>query len=197
MPRQNRVTPQGRFIATAARGTLMGNRGILHDAQGQLGTARWRHKAWVCCVLSFKNRHRAVMTPGTWTELFFLDEAVALAAGHRPCAECRRADYNRFRAAFPGGPMRAPAIDAVLHPARVTRTRTQVTHRADLAALPDGAFVDHGGPCLLHQGGLYPYAPEGYTAPHAARGTVTVLTPAPIVAALAAGYRPALHPSAG
>src|SRR5688500_15168681 len=98
MPLQNRVTPFGEIEAAPARGLFMGNRGILHDANQQLGRARWRHKSWVTCLLSFKDRRREVMAPRRYTELFFCDEAVALAAGHRPCAECRREDYERFRA---------------------------------------------------------------------------------------------------
>ena len=96
MPLQNRVTPGGEIIADPARGTLMGNRGILHDAGQRLGVARWRHPHWIYCRLSFKGRRRAVMAPGRYTELFFLDEASALAAGHRPCYECRREDFLRF-----------------------------------------------------------------------------------------------------
>ena len=96
MPLQNRVSPLGEIVATAERGGLMGNRGILHDRDRRLGVSRWKHPHWVCCRLAFLGRHRPVMTPGRYTELFFLDEATALAAGHRPCAECRRADYTRF-----------------------------------------------------------------------------------------------------
>src|SRR5580658_4942381 len=121
MPLQNRVTPYGDLIATAARGALTGNRGILHDAAGRLGRARWRHKVWIACLLRFRGRHRPVMQPGRYTHLFFLDEATALAAGHRPCFECRHRDATAFVAAW----MRANkpgeayagigALDAVLH----------------------------------------------------------------------------------
>jgi hypothetical protein len=201
MPRQNRVTPEGEILAVAARGLFMGNRGCLHDAGGNLGAARWRHPHWVCCVLAFKGRKRALMQPRRYTELFFLDEAVALAAGHRPCAECRRADYERFRAAFPGGPMAAPEMDRVLHAARVSRGRKHV-FISDIRALPDGVYIKiptRSEALLLHASRLFPYAPEGYGAPipRPLTGTVTVLTPRPTVAALAAGYRPILHPSAG
>ncbi|MDG4649290.1 hypothetical protein P6F26_12615 [Roseibacterium sp. SDUM158017] len=201
MSLQNRVLPTGEIVADPARGTLMGNRGILHDADRRLGTPRWRHKAWICCVLSFKERKRRPMSPGRYTELFFLDEAVALAAGHRPCAECRRAGFEAFRTAWRGATgqaARAADIDAALHPARVTRRRAQVRHEAEAAALPDGAFVlMPDGPCLVAGDCLLPHAPNGY-GPARARptGRVTVLTPAPVVAALAAGYRPELHPSA-
>lgn len=201
MPRQNRVTPEGAIIATPARGLFLGNRGCLHDANGQIGAARWRHPHWIVCALSFKDRWRPIMAPGRWTELFFLDEAVALAAGHRPCAECRRAAYNRFRAAFTPDPLPAPEIDRRLHAARVTRGRVQVTHPARIAGLPDGTFLRLPGqaaPLLVNGERLHPYSPEGYRTalPRPARGTVEVLTPAPTVAALKAGYVPVLHPSA-
>ena len=110
MPRQNRVLPTGEIIAHPARGRFMGNRGILHDASGHLGRSRWKLMGWVTCVLDFKGRQRTVMSPGTYTELFFHDEAVALAAGHRPCAECRRADYRAYRAAA-GLPGLAPDFE--------------------------------------------------------------------------------------
>ena len=201
MPRQNRVLPTGEIAALPLRGLFTGNRGILHDASGQLGTSRWRHPHWVCCALSFKNRHRAIMSPGTWTELFFLDEAVALAAGHRPCAECRRADHLRFRAAWATahGPATAPQIDRALHAARVTRNRAQVRHPADIATLPAGTFfLDGATPALLTEATCVPFGATGYGPPRhrPTRGTVTVLTPAPLVAVLRAGYAPALHPTA-
>ncbi|PWE32634.1 hypothetical protein DDZ14_09590 [Maritimibacter sp. 55A14] len=201
-PLQNRVTPEGRIIAVAARGGLMGNRGILHDAAQRLGTARWRHRNWIACRLEFRGRHRAVMQPGRYTELFFLDEAVSLAAGHRPCAECRRADYERFRDAWQeafGTRPGATEIDGALHIARVRRNRAQITHEADMGHLPEGTFIHWAGaPHLVLRDRLLPYAPEGYgaPAPRPASGRVTVLTPRPCVAVLVAGYRPALHSSA-
>lgn len=204
MPLQNRVTPTSEIIATPERGLFMGNRGILHGDDRRLGSARWRHKAWITCLTTFRGRHRAVMTPQCYTELFFLDEAVALAAGHRPCAECRRADYNRFRTAWAdaqGHPApRAPDMDRALHAARVTRTRQQITHRGDIADLPDGAFLRLPGdatPLLVRADRLLPYAPGGYGAarPRPARGPVTVLTPRPLLDVLRAGFAPHLHPS--
>jgi hypothetical protein len=93
---QNRVQPDGQILAIPARGTMTGNRGILHGPDRTLATKRWSHKAWICCVLDWQGRKRDVMTGRYWTELFFLDEAVAMAAGHRPCGYCRRADYNQF-----------------------------------------------------------------------------------------------------
>src|SRR5271165_1152863 len=99
MPRQNRVTPFGEIVAVPERGTFMGNRGNLHNAEGHIKRT-WQVKRWLVCLLEFKGRKRTVMRPGFYTELFFLDEATALAAGHRPCAECRRERYNDFRKAW-------------------------------------------------------------------------------------------------
>ncbi|MBI1217841.1 MAG: hypothetical protein GC186_04765 [Rhodobacteraceae bacterium] len=201
MARQNRVTPEGEIVADPARGLFMGNRGCLHDDAGRIGTARWRHPHWVTCVLAFKGRRRPIMAPRRYTELFFLDEAVALAAGHRPCAECRRADYLRYRAAFASAPLSAPEMDRILHPARVTRGRAQVTYSALVDDLPSGTFLrlpDGAAPLLLTDNGLLPYTPSGYGAalPRPSQATVTVLTPAPTVLALRHGYRPVLHPTA-
>jgi len=202
MARRNRVTPEGAIAADPARGLFMGNRGILHDDTGRI-TASFRHRNWVCCVLQFKGRKRQIMTPGHYTELFFLDEATALAAGHRPCAECRRAEYDRFRAAWGaafGATPSAKAMDAALHEARIIpRLRIQRTHEADLTDLPDGTFIRwEETPALILDDRLLPWAPSGYgpPVPRPASGRVTVLTPAPTVAVLKAGYRPALHASA-
>ncbi len=201
MPLQNRVTPFGEIVAARWRGALMGNRGCLHDAAGTLGAARWRHANWVCCVTEFRGRHRAPMPPGAYTALFFWDEACALAAGHRPCAQCRYADWRRFLAAWqaaglPGA--RAATIDRALHAARVTRGRRQVRHACELSGLPDGAFLSRPqepeSPLLKWQGLLWRWSGEGYAeAGRAGRGIVTVLTPAPAVAAIRAGYRPAVR----
>lgn len=201
MPRQNRLTPEGRFEAVAARGLFMGNRGILHDAAGRLGGARWRHPHWIICLTEFRGRRRPLMAPRHYTELFFLDEATALAAGHRPCAECRRLAWLAFRDAFAPAPMRAAELDRVLHTARLDRGR-QRRCAFDINTLPDGVLVlDEAGRCphLLHRGHLLPWSHQGYGAPRPRPdgGMVTVLTPAPTVAALARGYRPVLHPSAG
>lgn len=202
MTLQNRVLPTGEIVADPGRGTLTGNRGILHGADRRLGTRRWTHPHWISCALDWKGTRRVPMTPGTWTELFFLDEAVALAAGHRPCALCRRAAFTAFAAAWAAGtglPAAAPAIDRVLHAARVTHDRRQVVHRADPRQLPDGTFVKcRGAAHLLHGGALRAFSMQGYgpatDLPHDA--AITVLTPAPVVDALRAGYRPLLHPSA-
>lgn len=201
MPLQNRVTPTGEIVSHPSRGRLMGNRGILHGDDQSLGTSRWKHQAWVTCVLSFKGVRRSLMSPGRYTELFFADEAVALAAGHRPCAECRRADFNRFQAAFSAGQglvdkkIPAPEMDKLLHKSRVNSyTREQVTHRADFASLPDGAFfrATPGGPPLLRRDGqVWVWTFEGYTlCNRAVAGEVAVLTPQPTIDALRTGYRP-------
>ena len=202
MPLQNRVTATGEITAQPWRGALMGNRGILHDEGGRLGAARWRHNNWVCCVTEFRGRHRAPMpppgSPTRYTALFFWDEACALAAGHRPCGECRNADWRRFKAAWAAAGLpgeKAAEIDRVLHTARVTRSRHQVTHRAGLATLPDGVFLTlpgaDGTPLVKWQGRLWRWSPQGYAEAGPSRsGTVRVLTPAPTVAAIRAGYVP-------
>lgn len=201
-PLRNRVQPDGTILACPERGLFMGNRGILHDDRRRLGAARWRHRAWVCCVLRFKGRRRVPMTPGTYTELFFLDEAVALAAGHRPCAECRRADYDRWRTAWEaahGTRPGAPGIDAVLHAARaIPGARHLRRHEAGADTLPDGAMVDLGGTAHLILGGAaQPCSPAGYGPPvPRPSGPVTLLTPPPTVEVLRHGYHPALHPTA-
>jgi hypothetical protein len=201
VPRQNRVTPFGTIIATEARGTLMGNRGCIHSDEGRI-VRPWQVRRWIACVLSFRGRWRFVMPPARWTALFFLDEATALAAGHRPCAECRWADYRRFQDAFlaahPGHPAGADPMDATLHAARVGDGRTQRTHLAPAGSLPGGTFVElRGRPWLVLDGGLAAWTPEGYgERRRRPAGDVTVLTPEPTVAAIRAGYEPLVHPSA-
>ena len=199
---QNRVLPTGEIVAAAWRGALMGNRGCLHDGDGRLGTARWRHPHWVCCVTSFRGRKRLPMpppgSPTVYTALFFRDEASAFAAGHRPCGECRRADWLRFRTLWegcglPGGS--AGAVDRALHAARVTRDRRQVTHWREAGALPDGVFLRVDGvPGVVAAGRWHGWLEAGgYGGPRPLpRGPVEVLTPAPVVAVFAAGYRPAM-----
>ena len=194
MPLQNRVQPDGEIIAHPARGSFMGNRGILHDENGLHPKRRWAHQNWVCCRLSFKGRRRKLMAPRHYTELFFLDEAVAFAAGHRPCAECRAADYRRFRACcdLPGP---AADLDRQLHAERAVPRVFRQRRHGDVEAqdLPDGSFVlDHDGQSgVLLGDALHPYAPEGYgAAQRRPQGRVTLLTPPSIVAAFRNGYRP-------
>lgn len=202
MALQNRVQPDGTIVAIPARGTMTGNRGIIHGPDRVLASRRWSHKAWICCVLDWQDRKRQVMTGRNWTELFFLDEAAAMAAGHRPCGYCRRADYTRYVDAWKsatGVRPKAPEMDAVLHPARVRRDKSQVTHNALFASLPLGAMIAHDGDIhLVLDTTLRPYTPDGYGGAIARpiAGTATILTPAPMIATLANGYRPALHPSA-
>jgi hypothetical protein len=204
-PLQNRVTPAGEIVADPARGLLMGNRGCLHRADRTLGTARWRSKLWICCVLEWRGVRRDPMPPGRWTALFFLDEATALAAGHRPCGYCRRSAYESYaeawrRAAGLARRPRAGEMDAALHAERVDpRTRRQRTRPARAGDLPDGAMVRQDGTVGLLAGGrLLPWSFTGYRDPVALAPGVPVelLTPPASVAAIAAGYRPARHPSA-
>jgi hypothetical protein len=199
MPLQNRVTPFGEIIATPARGTMMGNRGVLHDEHRQLGMARWRHNNWVNCLLSFHGRRRTVMTPDRYTELFFLDEAVALAAGHRPCGECRRERYRAYMDLWTQvcadlAPARPKDVDRALQRARVDpQTKRQRRYQAPLDDLPNGTFVTCDDIAyLVRDALLFPYDPAGYGAPieRAKDVNVTVLTPEPTVRILRAGYRP-------
>jgi hypothetical protein len=201
-PLQNRVLPTGEIVADPARGTFTGNRGIIHRSDGTLGTSRWSHKHWLVCTLTHpRGRYHGPMPDRGWSALFFLDEAVALAAGHRPCHYCRRAAYIAYRAAWEAAEGAVPdrmAMDTALHRARVTRTRQQVRHEGMLEDLPDGTFVMWEDRAHLVLGrSLLPFTPEGYEpARPRTLGTVTILTPAPSVAVLRGGYRPVLHPSA-
>lgn len=204
MPLWNRVTPTGDIVAVAARGLFMGNRGILHDASQRLGTSRWKHKVWIICRTCFRGRHRKVMAPRRYTELFFLDEAVAIAAGHRPCFECRREAFHAWQEAWRAGnglaePPRAAAMDAALHTARIAPgMREQRRWQSPPGDLPDGTFVLWDSlPHLLFDGRLRPWSHAGYGAPVAVPSaqTVCVLTPQPSIGALCGGYRPVLHPS--
>jgi hypothetical protein len=193
MPLQNRVTPLGDLIAVAARGTVYGNRGCLHDAHGRV-VRRYQVKRWIACRLVFKDWHRAQkMQPGRFTELFFLDEATAFAAGHRPCALCRREDYNRFMAIV--GERRADDIDARLHEER------GAYHREPFDALPDGAFILRDGePWLVKGGQLLRWTPAGYTERSPLPdGEATVVTPPSLLGVLRAGWEgavPLFHDSA-
>ena len=204
MPLQNRVLPTGEIVTDPGRGLMMGNRGCLHGQRQELGTARWRSQLWICCVLDWRGRRRDPMPPGRWTALFFLDEATALAAGHRPCAYCRRGDYTDFTAAWQaaeglGGRPLARELDAVLHAERVGAQRRQRTWTAPSGGLPDGVMIRAGGRLGLYLGGgLRPWSWDGYGAavPVSASAEVEVLTPPSISRAIAAGYRPLVHPTA-
>ncbi len=199
MPLQNRVDPFGALFRTPARGSMMGNRGgVLHDERREI-VRPFLSRRWIACVLEFKGRHRTVMSPRRYTELFFLDEAVALAAGHRPCAECRRASFRAFQAAWEPAGAYADEMDARIHAARIDAARRKVTYQGNLKGLPDGCFVAiDGEAALVWEGGLRRWSPEGYRGETGQRGDmrVTVLTPAPMVECLRRGYRPQVHPSA-
>jgi hypothetical protein len=202
MPLQNRVTPTGEIIATPHRGLFTGNRGIIHDPATKTLTRRWASPAWLTCVCEFRGRRRQVMGGRSWTELFFLDEATALAAGHRPCFFCRRDDANRFRAAWEAGNgvsnLRARDMDAVLHAERLEGGRKRL-HALPGAfdALPDGAMLQQGTESfLILRGRTLQWSAAGYRATHAAVNEAMLLTPPSTLRALSAGYRPVLHPSA-
>jgi hypothetical protein len=203
VPLQNRVTPTGDIIATAHRGMFTGNRGIIHDpATKTLLKKRWSSPAWITCLCEFRGWRRPVMGRRSWTELFFLDEATAFAAGHRPCFFCRRDDANRFRAAWEKGngvsDIRAREMDSVLHRERLERGRKRL-HPLPMPAkeLPDGAMVQAGEESLLIvQGGALRWSMAGYKKADVAIDDAQLLTPPSTLRALGAGYRPAMHPSA-
>jgi hypothetical protein len=206
MPLQNRVTPLGELIATPERGLAYANRGCLHDGSGRI-VRNHATRRWIACRLEFHDRRRTpLMMPGRFTELFFLDEATALAAGHRPCGECRYEDHRHLTeqwATLHPGQRGVEAIDVQLHAERITpRTGERRFHEADLADLPDGAFVMHDGrPHLVLDAELLRWSPAGYDArtPHPAQGRATVITPPSLVALLRTERTPLvplLHPSA-
>ena len=211
MPLPNRVNPFGLLFAVSARGELLGNRGgRFHRDDRTLGTRRWASRAWICCRLAFKGRRRTVWG-ASYTELFFLDEPTALAAGHRPCFECRRVDARAFAAALaaPDGRIpSAPEIDRRLHAERLQPrgerrdSRAQRRHRLGIDDLPDGAFVvlpgEPGLAWAVRAVELLAWTPQGYGERRSRpRGIVVdVLTPPSTLAALANGYRPAWHASA-
>ena len=205
MPLQNRVTPLGEIVATPERGTFMGNRGgRMHRPDRTLTRRRWASKAWITCRLAFKGRHRTIMNPRSYTELFFLDEATSLAAGHRPCAECRRADFNEFMSLWARqqgreGRAYVAEVDHVLHGERVATDRSKrfYSHRID--TLPDGTFVLHdGAPHLVLGPHLLRWSASGYrdTTARPAGASADVITPRHIVGVLQMGYAPALHGTA-
>jgi hypothetical protein len=204
MPLQNRVTPSGEIIATPHRGLFTGNRGIIHDpATKTLLRKRWASQAWLVCVCEFRGRRREVMGGRSWTELFFLDEATAFAAGHRPCFFCRRDDAKRFCAAWEQGNgvanVRARDIDGVLHRERIDVGKKRL-HALPMLfqKLPDGAMIQQGDESyLIAQGRALAWSPASYrAADNVALREAKLLTPPSTLRALSAGYRPVLHPSA-
>jgi len=197
---QNRVDPYGQLIKTKARGACMGNRGVLHN-HAQTILRPFKLKAWITCRLEFKGRKRPIMAPDRWTELFFLDEATAFAAGHRPCCECRRDDFNRFKHAWLkgnpeynfNGKTSIREIDKIIHQERLDRTGLKVTFNEKTAGIPDGSFVlfDHS-PFLVWKNKLFQWSPFGYEKGIAIPeiDELPVLTPRSVVNAFRAGYIP-------
>jgi hypothetical protein len=203
MPLQNRVTPSGDIIATPHRGLFTGNRGIIHDpATKTLLRKRWSSPAWITCLCEFRGWRRPVMGRRSWTELFFLDEATAFAAGHRPCFFCRRDDANRFRTAWEKGNgvkgIRAREMDAALHRERLERGKKRLHPLPmPMAELPDGAMVKAVDESfLIVQGRALQWSVAGYGETDGAIENALLLTPPSTLRALGAGYRPVLHPSA-
>src|SRR3954469_2315314 len=202
VPLQNRVDPFGELFAAPSRGLFMGNRGgRIHTGEQTLTKRRWASRQWICCVLDFKGRHRDVWGR-SYTELFFLDEVTALAAGHRPCFECRRKDAEAFANLWPRSrrlPVRPRAadMDAVLHAQRLDG-RAKRLHRRQVDRLPAGAVIAlEEGAFAVRDGALLHWTASGYdTHKRLPRDAVEVLTPPAILSVLAAGYRPRWHPSA-
>ncbi|MFA6082846.1 hypothetical protein [Mucilaginibacter sp.] len=196
---QNRVDPYGNIIRTPARGAWLGNRGVLHNAKQEI-VRPFKVKAWITCVLEFRGRHREVMQPDRWTELFFLDEATAFSAGHRPCFQCRYQDHQRFKEYWlKGNPqygfnMKTPItkIDEIIHAERITKDKLKVTYEETLKRLPDGTFVTYGDkPYLIRDGKMHLWSAAGYGQPIAFPSErLPVLTPCSIVNTFSAGYRP-------
>lgn len=200
---QNRVDPSGQLRSVHSRGTLMGNRGILHNDRQQV-VRKWARKPWVTCLLAFGDVKRIPFSPGNYSELFFLDEVTALAAGHRPCMACQRAKHIEFKSTWlranrPG--VRASSvpisdIDSALHSERVTRAGEKITFDAPIAELPDGTIFEHNGAAyLVWAGSFFQWSFDGYssTEPLPAPTMVRVLTPRSVVRMLADGYRPNVH----
>jgi hypothetical protein len=197
---QNRVNPQGQIISTPARGNWMGNRGLLHDEQKKI-VRPFKLKAWLICVLEFKDRKRQIMKPDRYTELFFFDEATAFAAGHRPCFECRRKDYEKFKSLWlKGNPGHCfthrtsiQEIDRVLHRERISADGSKILFKANIGELPYGTFIEfEGEPYVLANKLIYHWTPFGYDRKIQLRSLteVQVLTPASTVQAFRAGYVP-------
>jgi hypothetical protein len=205
MPLQNRVSPLGELFASSVRGTMMGNRGgRIHDGNRTLSSRRWASRQWICCVLDFNDRHRKVWGH-SYTELFFLDEVTAFAAGHRPCFECRHTDAMNFARLFgkDKSRVRAAEMDRILHAERLDG-KTKRVHRLRISELPDGAFIVlDEKPFALKSERLLRWTPSGYRAgksqslPRSSAATVDVLTPPAVLRVLQKGYGPRWHPSAG
>lgn len=197
---QNRVNPFGQIIKTQHRGTWMGNRGVIHNAGKEI-VRQFKVKAWITCALEFRGRHREIMQPDRWTELFFLDEATAFSAGHRPCFQCRYADHQRFKMYWlKGNPeygfdmkTSVTKIDDILQRERIAADKTKVTYEESLDVLPDGTFITYqNNPYLVKAKQLHLCTPAGYETPipFPVLDKVQVLTPKSFVNMFAAGYVP-------
>jgi len=207
MPRQNRVDPWGQLKAVKPKGALLGNRGILHNDKEQI-VAQWRSKAWITCQTKFDGRKSTVFEPNSYSQLFFVDEATAFAAGHRPCAECRLERFKEFKAAWieanrdliQGEKPTIADIDKVIHAERVTEEKLKRTFTAKLGSLPAGTMIEvDGTPLLVWRGKLLPWSFEGYGKSQASlpsSTSVQVLTPASVVRVFASGFTPQVHLSA-
>lgn len=197
---QNRVNPFGDIIRTPERGKWLGNRGVIHNGDKEI-VRPYKVKAWIICELAFRGRHRAVMMPNRWTELFFFDEATAFSAGHRPCFQCRHQAHIHFKEMWlKGNPtygftIKTPIadIDTIIHHERMTANRTKQTYEASLNMLPDGTFVIFNDKAhLVNAGKLQRWSPAGYNKPidFPEIEKITVLTPRSIVNAFSTGYVP-------
>lgn len=196
---QNRVDPFGNIIQIPERGAWMGNRGVIHNPHKEI-VRPYKLKAWITCLLQFKGRHREVMSPGRWTELFFMDEATAYSAGHRPCAECRREDFNRFKKYWVVGNKEAGfnektpirLIDHFIHHERIDKKNCKTMHQEKVSGLPDGSMVTISDLAYVKKGNLlYQWSPGGYGNPIAIPDAeIDVLTPSSFVKTFRAGYLP-------
>lgn len=205
MPLQNRVDPWGNLNAVESRGAFLGNKGVLHNENKKI-IATHKIKGWVTCLLEFKDRHREVMTPKRYTELFFLDEATAFSAGHRPCAECRRTRYNEFKEKWllanvdllKGKKPNAPNIDTIIHQERISK-KQKVTYTSALNSLPDGTMIEINSKAyLIWESKLFEWSYSGYIESelhYSMKDKVIVLTPKSYVKTFSKGFLPTVHKS--
>jgi len=205
MPYQNKVNPWGEIRAVASRGLFLGNRGVLHNENQQI-VASHRIKGWVTCLLEFKGRKRQIMMPKRYTELFFLDEATAFSAGHRPCAECRRKRYNEFKEKWieangellQGKKTTAPNMDNIIHQERISN-KQKVTYHSTLNSLPDGTMIEINSKAyLIWESNLFQWSFSGYSKSdleYTPEDEVIVLTPKSYVKTFSKGFIPEVHES--
>lgn len=207
MPLQNKVDPWGNLVAVKARGEYLGNRGILHDKEKNI-LKPWAHKKWVICELSFKGIKRRLFSDNKYSELFFLDEATALAAGHKPCAHCRRSRYSEFKELWRQAnglsefeSLSSEQMDSQLHKERVSSERTKKTFEASYGSLPDGTFIElNNGAHLVWENNIYRWSYQGYSRGEdsiAKNQLVKVITPKTIVRMYSSGFKPFVHKTIG